>query len=496
MNIEIFFHVTRQLVGRIMVGVSLLCIASIARSEIKFTRDVAPILVKRCIVCHGERTNLGGWRANTYQFLRKPGVSGLPAVTPGRPERSRIFQLITEKQLSNRMPKGDEPLSKSEISRIRSWIQAGAKFDGSDFNASLKSLLGPRSHPRPPAGYSSPAPVLALALSPTGREVASGGYNELLLWDAATGALKRRISGLPQQLHSIVFVGNGSKVLCGGGVPGEYGELAIIDLATGVRKVIDTFPDMVSCAAVSRDGRRLAAGCVDCSVRCYSASDFGALWVSRVHSDCITSVDFSADGRFVASGSKDFTVKVNDAATGALFTTYNGHNKQFGKYKGQFPLYVLRFDPVLPVAYSAGGGPTVQIWDPVKAAEETGTAADMEERFAKESHAKHIEHGFRNEVYSLAIRKGSLFAASGDGSVRQFDLASRALVRTYSGHTDWVFALDVEASGAHLATGSYDGEIRIWDVNTGALVTRLRNQPAGHMAIATAAARDAPRTSR
>lgn len=448
-----------------------------AQADVSFTRQIAPILVKRCVACHGERTNLGGWRTHTFEFLRKAGASGKPSVVPGAPEKSRLFHLLTDKRPAVRMPQGDEPLPAAEIGVIRRWIAEGARFDGPDPSASIKGLLGPRKHPAPPAVYRVPAPVLVLAFTPDGREIAVGGYNEVLFWDSTTGALNRRIPGLPQRIHSVVFHPDGKRMLVAGGVPGEYGEVAMVDLASGKRRVVDTFPDLVLCAAISRDGSKIVAGCADSSVRCWDVGTTKTVWTSRVHSDWVTSIDFSSDGRFAASASKDHTVKVYDAATGALFTTYNGHNKQFGKYKGQFPVFAVRFLPDSDLAASGGGGPTVQVWDPAKAALETGTAADMEERFAKESHARHIEHGFKQNAYLVVIRNGFVFAASGDGVVSQFDLASGAKVRDFSGHTDWVYALDVDAAGSRAASGSYDGEIRIWDARTGSQTLLVKNQP-------------------
>ena len=45
------------------------------------------------------------------------------------------------------MPKSDSPLAPEQIERIRKWIAEGVAFDGADRAASLKSLLGPRTHP-------------------------------------------------------------------------------------------------------------------------------------------------------------------------------------------------------------------------------------------------------------------------------------------------------------------------------------------------------------
>ena len=65
------------------------------------------------------------------------------------------------------------------------------------------------------------------------------------------------------------------------------------------------------------------------------------------------------------------------------------------------------------------------------------------------------------------VQGKQVFAASADGLVKQFDFEAEKEVRTYPGHRDWVYALHGDAGANRLATGSYDGEVRIWDTATG-----------------------------
>ena len=125
-------------------------LTNIADAQVSFVRQVAPILNGRCIGCHGERTNLGRYRAQTFQNLMKSGTSGKAAIVAGKPEKSKLYQLVSSHSLSDRMPKGDDPLPKQQIQLIRSWIAEGAKFDGADPTAPLKSLFGHRVHPASP----------------------------------------------------------------------------------------------------------------------------------------------------------------------------------------------------------------------------------------------------------------------------------------------------------------------------------------------------------
>lgn len=451
-----------------------------ARADVSFTHDIAPILLKRCTGCHGERANLGTYRAQTYQNLMKAGASGQPAVVPGKPEVSTLFQRIVTKVEAIRMPKSDEPLSAEQIDLVRKWIASGAKFDGKDETTPLKSLLGTRTQPAAPAVYRTAMPVMAIAFAPGSKEVAVGGYHEVTLWNANTGSLTRRFGHLPQRIQALAYSKDGKSLLVAGGTAGEYGEVTLLDAQTGKRlKTLDTFDDIVLAANFSADGKFVAAGGADMAVRCYDVETGKRAWNTKVHSDWVTSISFSFDGRFVASASRDMTVKIYEAKTGTLFATYLGHNRQIGQYKGQAPIYSVQFFPNSLNACSAGGGRWFQIWDPIKTQQESGSAADMEERFAKQGHTKYIEHGFKREVYGMAIQGDHLFAGSADGQIKEFDLIGMKEVRTYTGHTDYVFTLSVDGANHRLVSGAYNGEVKVWDTNTGQCLTTFKAMPTG-----------------
>jgi WD40 repeat protein len=58
---------------------------------------------------------------------------------------------------------------------------------------------------------------------------------------------------------------------------------------------------------------------------------------------------------------------------------------------------------------------------------------------------------------------------------------SRDLVRSFDGHTDVVQALAYHAGTRRLASGSFDGEVRVWEADTGRLLSRFIAAP-GYLA--------------
>ena len=268
-----YFSATAILTHATILLALLTALAPRGAADVSFVRDVAPIIVRRCTGCHGERMNAGGYRASSFELLMKPGASGLPPIVPGVPSKSRLFHLITAPTAMERMPQADDPLTAAQVATIRGWIAGGARFDAADRTAPLRSLGGPRVHPLAPTAYRAAVPIAAIALAPGGRELYAGGYNEVTVWNPDTGELIRRLQRLPQRIQALAPSPNGERLLVAGGTPGEYGEVVLVDPRTGPRvTVLDTEGDIVLSAAFNHDGTRIAAGGADGTVRVYDSS--------------------------------------------------------------------------------------------------------------------------------------------------------------------------------------------------------------------------------
>jgi WD40 repeat protein len=68
----------------------------------------------------------------------------------------------------------------------------------------------------------------------------------------------------------------------------------------------------------------------------------------------VTSVAFSPDGRLLASGSYDKTIKLWDVATGSLVRTLSGHTDD---------VYSVAFSPDGRLLASGSGDETIRLWD-------------------------------------------------------------------------------------------------------------------------------------
>src|SRR5690349_706873 len=108
-----------------------LALAATARADepVRFTRDVAPILVKTCLGCHDDRKAESGLNMTTFARLKKGGETlGAEILVAGDPEASYLIELIRP-DANPRMPYKQDPLSPAEIATLERWVAEGARFD-------------------------------------------------------------------------------------------------------------------------------------------------------------------------------------------------------------------------------------------------------------------------------------------------------------------------------------------------------------------------------
>ncbi len=92
-----------------------------------FERRIRPVLVERCLTCHGAEQAKGGLRLDTRAGWVHGGESG-PAITPGEPEGSLLLEAIRGAPGDWRMPPAEAgpALTEAQIADFVSWIKQGA----------------------------------------------------------------------------------------------------------------------------------------------------------------------------------------------------------------------------------------------------------------------------------------------------------------------------------------------------------------------------------
>jgi WD40 repeat protein len=331
-------------------------------------------------------------------------------------------------------------------------------------------------------------PVVALTFHPDGQTLASGSRDcTIRLWDAATGELNqvlRESSGLvidiafdqegktltslardsvarvwayhPQarpferaQLQAVVpeiwqkaaIHPNGSLLVR----MSNGTALQCINRHTGVVYDLGQIhTDHVFALTFSPDGKTLASGSIDQTIRLW-AFDPEAPSVRLRHllagsSDRFLTLAFSPDGNTLACGMNG-SITLWDVQTGQPYQQLVGHTAK---------IQSLAFSPDGHTLVSGSFDQTMRLWD-VHSGQVIGTL-----------------HGYTHWIHHVQDSPDGRTLASShfDHSIRLWNLMTQS-AHTLRGHRDMVRVLAFSPTGNLLATGGDDTTVRLWDVQTG-----------------------------
>jgi len=113
---------------------TILALAALAcRAEVRFNRDVRPIMAETCFRCHGPDKNarMAGMRLDIREEALKPARDGAVPIVPGDPQSSAIIQRIFAAN-ARVMPPAyiHKDLTAAQKETIRQWVAEGAKYEG------------------------------------------------------------------------------------------------------------------------------------------------------------------------------------------------------------------------------------------------------------------------------------------------------------------------------------------------------------------------------
>jgi mono/diheme cytochrome c family protein len=438
------------------INVTLLLISLIAGQSlfavdgVSFSSQVASILVDNCVACHGAKKAEGGYRIDTFEYLAKSGDSGAAPITASKIEASELWRRVAATDASERMPAESEPLAPEQLEVLKQWIASGAAFDGTKPNDPLYLVAPPAIYPEPPAKYPVPVPITCVAFSGDGSQVISGGYHELLCWNASDGTLVRRIKNIGQRVYAIAVSPDGTRLAVACGSPGKNGEVRLVDYVTGaVITVCGRTSDVVLDVTYSPDGTRLAACGTDGLIRVMEAATGNVQQTIASHADWVNAIAWSDDGKKLASASRDKSAKVYTAENGELLTSYAGHGVA-----------------VKGVAFAPDGASVLSVGDDKKL-----------HRWEIEGAKKIAEVALGGEGFKLVRGSDFVLAPSTDKLLHRIGLAKNQETLKFTGHVDWVLSSALGMKNNQVVSGSIDGGIRLWNATDGMLIREWRGAP-------------------
>jgi WD40 repeat protein len=316
--------------------------------------------------------------------------------------------------------------------------------------------------------------VNSLALSPDGSVLVTGssdqrfavrvlkagdkaiGPGAVRVWDARTGRLLRRLGDSAEQIMAVALSPDVRRIASGGASSDGKGVVRVWDAATGaaVWSQGDHAVEVLA-VAFAADGSSFASAGADGVVRLRDPATGAVTRTLEGHDGGATALAFSADGSTLLCGEGRGGTRVWDARTGRLLRTCKDAASQAGSVTTDRMITSVALSPggetFLACAASVGNtyGESVRLWD---------------------THSGELKREFTNPGIGgrpvVLSPDGNIVAAGGKG-IQLSDARTGQPLRRLSGHLKKIQAIAFSSDGRLVFGGGSYGTTNVWEVATG-----------------------------
>jgi len=210
-------------------------------------------------------------------------------------------------------------------------------------------------------------------------------------------------------------------------------------------KTLEGHTNNVSVISYGPNGKYLASGSSDNTIKIWNTKTGEVVLTFKKHESPVFSIDWSPDGKSIVSGSTNGTIKIWHAETGKEILTFVGHTKN-----------------VAAVAFSSDGEYIVSgSWDKT-----------IKTWNAKTGNEIKTFSGHTNNVSAVAFSPDGEYIVSGswDKTIKIWDAETGETTKTLKGHEKPVLSVYWSPDDKHIASGSSDKTIKTWDIETNKLI--------------------------
>ncbi|KAK2192264.1 hypothetical protein NP493_35g01041 [Ridgeia piscesae] len=248
----------------------------------------------------------------------------------------------------------------------------------------------------------------------------------------------------------------------------------------------DDHTDHVTCIAISRDGKTAITGSKDKVVKLWNLDISDFLENLKGHEAAVTCVAMGDNEEFAASGSDDCTVKVWSVIMGCVITNYTEHESSINNILVVHERHLVlssEMNGVIKLWQAEDGVTCMTLFGPVQwlclapnsqfAVSGSGAQSLKLWRVETGDICQSVNHADRITCVTFSGDSQYLVTGSADKSLKVWEAATGKLTQVLVEHTACVSCVAVSDSNRHVISGSHDTTLLVWGLSTGAVEHQL-----------------------